>query len=108
MRPQPAVSSAGYGHVGLDLVGGTWTKAIRHRPVEGGARHVSQPEEVVKLDQVCPVSRVPAAHHQEEVLEGRARPQPRQLEGLVAAVAARSLDLDAANACSSWNSPGCF
>jgi hypothetical protein len=52
-------------------------------PVEGGAPHVPQPEEVVELDQVRPVSRVPAAHHQEEVFEGRARPQPRQLEGLV-------------------------
>ena len=89
VRPQPAFSSAVYGHVGLHLVGGTSTKAIRYRPVEGGARHVSQPEEVVELEDVCPVSGVPAAHHQEEVLEARARPQPRQLEGLlVAAVAA--------------------
>ncbi len=80
MRPQPAFLSAVYGHVGLHLVGGTSTKAIRYRPVEGVARHVSQPGEVVELDQVCPVSRVPAVHHQEEVLEACARPQPRQLK----------------------------
>jgi hypothetical protein len=55
---------------------------------------VSQTDELVELEQVCRVSRVPAAQHDEELLQARARPQPRQCQGLVAAANAGSLDLD--------------
>ena len=60
------------------------------------SRHVAQPEARVELAQVGPVHRVPPPRHKEEVLERRARSQPRELEGQVAAVAPRALDLDAA------------